>query len=413
VRRKDLFLFFFLPFAGILGLFLVFSLLNRSFIQKKAEDLVHEQLLGAAGILKVSAAHLLDEGMAPRDVIALYSGEEGIYYMALLDGEKNILAWSSRYEGYLPYSARDAQRNAPWTIDSPAGRIFNLLAPFRTEKGTPGFLYLGYSLSGLEDMQAGARRNFLFFFAVLAAAGVVFFIGLFGLQRRYLEKEREAAAEKKEKERFREISAFTSAVAHEIKNPLNTLLLLFELLGKKAPDAMREDVGLGKEEVEKIARVIDRFSSYVKPLRLNRERVPLREIIEEARSALARGGEKDGVVFSYAETGPLVITADRSLLVQCLHNLIRNAFEATEAGTVAVTAKRLRRKILIQVEDTGAGLEPERAESVFEPFFTTKGTGMGVGLYLARRIVEAHEGRIWLESEPGKGTTFFIQMPGD
>jgi signal transduction histidine kinase len=268
-------------------------------------------------------------------------------------------------------------------------------------------------LSGLEDMQAGARRNFLFFFAVLAAAGVVFFIGLFGLQRRYLEKEREAAAEKKEKERFREISAFTSAVAHEIKNPLNTLLLLFELLGKKAPDAMREDVGLGKEEVEKIARVIDRFSSYVKPLRLNRERVPLREIIEEARSALARGGEKDGVVFSYAETGPLVITADRSLLVQCLHNLIRNAFEATEAGTVAVTAKRLRRKILIQVEDTGAGLEPERAESVFEPFFTTKGTGMGVGLYLARRIVEAHEGRIWLESEPGKGTTFFIQMPGD
>jgi signal transduction histidine kinase len=413
VRRKDLFLFFFLPFAGILVLFLVFSLLNRSFIQKKTEELVHEQLLGAAEILKTSAAHLLDEGVTPRDVLALFSGEENIYYMALLDEHENILAWNSRYEGYLPYSARDAQRNAPWTIDSPVGPIFNLLSPFRTANGTAGFLYLGYSLSGLADMQAGARRNFLFFFAVLSTSGIVFFVGLFGLQRRYLEKEREVEAEKKEKERFREISAFTSAVAHEIKNPLNSLLLLFELLQKKAPEALREHVGLGKGEVEKISRVIDQFSSYVKPLRLDPERVPVREIVEAARASLAREAEKSGIVFRYAETEPLVVTADRSLLVQGLHNLIRNAFEATEAGTVSVRARRLRRKIVIQVEDTGAGLSPEQAGSVFDPFFTTKDKGMGVGLYLARRIVEAHEGRIWLESEPGKGTTFFIQMPGD
>ncbi len=413
VKRKGLALFFFLPFAGVLAIFLAVSLLNRSHLQKKVEALVHEQLLAAARILEVNVGHFLDEGIAPSSALALYSGEESIYYMALLDNRKEILAWSSRYEGYLPYSADDAKRNEPWVIDSPAGRIFNLIAPFRSKDGTGYYLYLGYSLAGLEEMVARSNRDFFFVFGLLAAAGVVFFVGLFVLQRSYLAKEEEADRERKEKERFREISALTSAVAHEIKNPLNSLALLFDLLQKKAPAELRDDTVLGKAEVQKISAVIDRFSDSLRPLKPNRERAGFRELAEAAYRSLPPGTAAPGVGFSIVEPVPVSVNVDRDLFVRCLANLLRNAFEATESGEVSLQAKRLRRKTVVQVEDTGRGMPPEQAERVFDPFFSGRGRGMGIGLFLARKIIEAHDGRIWVESEPGRGTTFFIQIPGD
>ena len=413
VKRKGLALFFFVPFAGVLVIFLAVSLLNRANLQKKVEALVHEQLLAAARILEVNVGHFLDEGIAPSSTLALYSGEESIYYMALLDGRKDILAWSSRYEGYLPYSADDAGRNEPWVIDSPVGRIFNLIAPFRTRDGATYYLYLGYSLASLEEMIARSNRNFLFVFGLLASAGVVFFVGLFVLQRSYLAKEEEAARERKEKERFRGISAITSAVAHEIKNPLNSLALLFDLLQKKAPVDLRDDAALGKAEVQKISAVIDRFSDSLKPLKLNRERTSFRELAEAAFRALPPGTAAPGVAFTVVESSPASVTVDRDLFVRCLANLLRNAFEATERGGVSLQARRLRRKTVVQVEDTGRGMPPEQVERVFEPFYSGQGRGMGIGLFLARKIIEAHDGKIWVESEPGKGTTFFIQIPGD
>jgi signal transduction histidine kinase len=413
VKQKGLLLFFFLPFAGVLAIFLMFSLLNRSYIQNRVEGLVHEQLLAAARILDVNIGHFLDEGIAPSSILALYSTEENIYYMALLDGRQNILAWNSRYEGYLPLSAGDARRNEPWVIDSPVGRIFNLISAFQSKDGSAYFLYLGYSLASLEEMIARSNRNFLFVFGFLAVVGVIFFVGLFVLQQRYLAKEQEAESERKEKERYREISAFTSAVAHEIKNPLNSLALLFDLLQKKGPVDIRDDVVIGKAEVQKISGIIDRFSDHLKPIRLNREHVPLREVVEASFRSLAPESASPGVTFRYNEPSPITLNVDRDLFARCLTNILRNAFEATEEGSVSVLAKRLRRKIVVQVEDTGRGMGPEEAERVFDPFFTSKDKGMGIGLYLARRIVEAHEGRIWVESEPGKGTTFFIQMPGE
>ncbi len=413
MKRKGFLLFFFIPFAGVLAIFLTVSLLNRSYIQDKVEGLVHEQLQAASRILDVNIAHSLDEGIAPSGSLAPYSSEENIYYMALLDGKRNILAWSSRYEGYLPFSAQDARRNEPWVIESPVGRIFNLVSQFNARDGSTYFLYLGYSMSGLEDMIARSNRNFLFVFGSLTVVGVVFFIGLFILQRSYLAKEREAEAERKEKEHFREISAFTSAVAHEIKNPLNSLALLFELLQKKGPEDIKDDTALGKAEVRKISGVIDRFSDYLKPIKLNRELVPLREVAEAAFRSIPPENIRPGTTFRYSETSPITVNVDRDLFLRCLANLLRNAFEATEEGSVSIQARRLRRMVVIQVEDTGRGMGPDEAGHIFAPFFTSKGSGMGIGLHLARRIVEAHEGTIRFESEPGKGTTFFIRIPGD
>jgi signal transduction histidine kinase len=142
------------------------------------------------------------------------------------------------------------------------------------------------------------------------------------------------------------------------------------------------------------------------------EITPLGEIVTAARDALFREAPNTEVEWRYSEARPVFLNADRSLMIQCFLNLLRNAYEATDRGAVSVEAETRRKKILVRVSDTGRGIEPERLPRIFDPFFTSKEKGMGIGLYLARKIIEAHGGRIGVESRPGRGTTFTIQLPG-
>jgi signal transduction histidine kinase len=250
-------------------------------------------------------------------------------------------------------------------------------------------------------------------FAVLIAVGIVFFAGVFALQRSFLTKAREAEEEKEEKERFREISGLTSAVAHEIKNPLNSLSLLFELLQKNAPAGFSEETALGKAEVRKIADIVDRFTNLLRPPRPQKTRFPLREVFAAVHESVTREFNKPGVEFRYRASAPIILYADERLLSQCFDNLLRNALEATDAGAVTVEASRHGRGgVVIRVRDTGRGISAEDLTHIFDPFFTTKDTGMGVGLYLAKKIIEAHDGRLDVRSEPGRGTEMTIHLPG-
>lgn len=412
MKRTNFFLFFILPFGGWAAIFLLFSSLNRDYVQRRVQDLVREQLQATSEILRINVTHRLDENADPGKIIADSAGEKSIYYLALLDARRSMLSWSSRYEGYLPLSSKDADRTQPWILTSPAGRIFNTITPLATATGRTYYLYLGYALTGLDTLIERSNRNFLIVLAFLIAVGVVFFLGVFALQRSYLVKTREAEAEKTEKERFREISGLTSAVAHEIKNPLNSLSLLFDLLQKNAPAGLREETALGKAEVRKISEIVDRFSSVLRPPRPQKSRVVLRDLMADVYASVARERPRPGVEFRYSESGPIAVAADERLLSQCLANLLRNALEATDAGAVTVEASRRGRRVLIRIRDTGRGIAPEDMGRIFDPFFTTKDSGMGVGLYLARKIIEAHDGRLDAVSEPGRGTTMTIQLPG-
>ena len=412
MKRTNVFLFFVLPFGGLAVIFFLFSSLNRDYVQRKVEALAEEQLQATSKILRTHVAHLLDDGVDSEKIIANSAGEESVYYLALLDDSRSILSWSSRYEGYLPLSSEDIDRTRPWIIASPVGRIFNSISPVPTAAGRTYYLYLGYALSGLDGLIVRSDRNFRLVFAALIAVGVVFFLGVFALQRNYLAKTREAEAEKLEKERFREISGLTSAVAHEIKNPLNSLSLLFELLQKNAPDGLREETALAKAEVRKIADIVDRFSNLLQPPRPRKSRVVLRDLVAAVQESAAREIPRPGVEFRYRESSPIVLQADERLLSQSLFNILRNALEATEAGAVTVDASRHGRRVDIRIRDTGRGIGPDALARIFDPFFTTKDTGMGVGLYLAKKIIEAHDGRLDAASEPGRGTTMTIQLPG-
>jgi signal transduction histidine kinase len=408
LKKRDLFLFFFLPLLGIIIIFFFLSSINRAYIKNKVENLVKEQLQATAEILKVNISHFLSEKYSFEEIFQFYSGEENIYYMALVDDQKKVLGWHSRFEGYLPLSQKDIKERESWTIDSPVGRIFNIFTSFRASDSKTYHIYLGYSLESLEEMIIHSRRYFFILFGIIAATGIIFFLGIFQLQNHFRQKEKEAAAERIEKERYREISAFTSGIAHEIKNPLNSLALLFELLEKRMPAELQQDVSIGSGEVKKISRIIDQFSATLKPLELKKEHLILKDLIADIQATIPN---KDTEI-RYEEEGEISFWADKDLLSQALLNLIQNSLDAMENGEIKVLGKKHRKRIFISVKDKGRGMSSAELEHIFDPFYSRKKGGMGIGLYLTKKIIEAHEGKLTCESRLGKGTTFFIQMPG-
>jgi two-component system sensor kinase FixL len=138
----------------------------------------------------------------------------------------------------------------------------------------------------------------------------------------------------------------------------------------------------------------------------------LPKLIEEA-SALALVGAKEKgvrVVFHLDRSAQLVL-ADRIQIQQVLLNLIRNAIEAMQDSerrelVIATKGDQGDGLVAVSVQDTGSGIAPEIAAQLFQPFVTTKKHGMGVGLSICRTIVESHGGKIWVESEQGRGTVF-------
>ncbi|MBN2246901.1 MAG: HAMP domain-containing histidine kinase [Candidatus Aminicenantes bacterium] len=412
MKSKRFFLFFYLPLIGMALIFFILSYLNRLYISNKVEELVQEQLEATAEILKVNISHLLDEAIPPERAFEAYFQEEKIYYMALLNKYKEVLAWSSRFEGYLPLSEDFTEDQGSWIIDSPAGLIFNTFSSFATRKEETYYLYLGYSLQNLEDMLFYSRRNFAFIFSLIILIGIVFFFGLFQIQKHYLVKEKETEKEKKEKERYKEISAFTSGVAHEIKNPLNSLTLIFELLQRRVPDGSKRDIEAGEKEIRKISRIIDQFSSALKPMEIKKDLIPLHSLLEEVKQMMKSKALSKGSNIEVVSKRPVKAYVDKDLFRQALINLVENALEAGSNGNVIITIDSYKNRKIIKVEDNGGGISREDREHIFDPFYSTKKDGMGIGLYLTRKIIEAHDGKISFESKPDIGTMFVIELPG-
>ncbi len=412
MKRRNVFLFFLLPFLGVFFFFSLASFLGQADLKRRTEVLVRGQLRATADILRVTVSHLLDEGVSPGGILDIVLTEEDIYFIALLDGENNVLAWNSRYEGYLPISLREARAERSEIIDSPAGKIFNTFTAVPRRDGSRYYIYLGYALAGMEEMIALSRRTSFFLSGLILLAGALFFRGLFQLQSGYMAKAREAEAERLEKERFREISAFTSGIAHEIKNPLNSLSLLFELLLHKTPPEEKESLELGKNQVQAIARIVDRFSSAVRPVRPVSSMLVLDDVLRRAAASLA-AEDPEITTRLHIEAEPGVrLAGDAELLSLALLNILKNAVEASSSTPVRVEGRRTKKKIEILVRDEGPGIPPEAVARVFEPFFTTKEKGTGIGLFLAKKIVEAHGGTIEVRSRAGKGSEFRIELPG-
>lgn len=227
--------------------------------------------------------------------------------------------------------------------------------------------------------------------------------------------------------RQRELQLMLSGIAHEVRNPLGGMELFAGLLaGELDEEPERLDmVKRIQRELEYLNRVVNEFLDYARHAPLQSAEVSLRDLAGGVVELLGAEAEKRGVTLTLSPNSKDVRTrADADKLRQALLNVVRNALQATDPDgtvtlgvseqlpqTLAATLSGTRREAVIACTDTGKGIPPAEVDKIFNAFYTTRERGTGLGLALAQQIVNAHGGRLEVESIEGKGTAFRLVLP--
>lgn len=218
------------------------------------------------------------------------------------------------------------------------------------------------------------------------------------------------------------IGELTSGIAHELNNPLTSIIGFSELLAGRndLPPDIAGDLGIINKEAQRAAAIVKNLLTFARKHPPARQPLDINETIQNVLALRAYEQKVNNiqVVARFADALPQVIV-DGFQLQQVFMNLIINAeyfmLEAHGRGTLTVTTERSNNAVQISFADDGPGIPREILERIFDPFFTTKGIGKGTGLGLSicHGVVTENSGRIWAESEPGKGATFIVELPVD
>ncbi len=218
-------------------------------------------------------------------------------------------------------------------------------------------------------------------------------------------------------ERLAALGRITAGVAHEVKNPLNSMRLWLENLKESLPaeqdSASQQAVQVLDKEIDRLDAVVKRFLDFTRPMDIRLEATQLADLLKEVLEIAKPQLQKSNI--QLAQLLPIDVPevyVDRALLKQAVLNLVLNAAEAMPGGgQMRLVLSRRGEMAEITVGDTGKGIALEHRQKIFQLFFTTRPGGSGIGLASAFRIVQLHNGSIDFTSEVGRGTTFRIELP--
>jgi signal transduction histidine kinase len=220
------------------------------------------------------------------------------------------------------------------------------------------------------------------------------------------------------KERLAALGEMSAGIAHEIRNPLGAITGFTELLDRQVTDpSAKESVREILQEAGNLNRIVTQFLTFVREPQLKMEPADVAAVVTGAvESVIAERGAEKGrtdirVEMRLPDELPTV-SVDTDLLKQALVNLIQNGVEAMPlGGTLTVRVEARAPWLLIAISDSGQGISADGRRRLFNPFFTTKKGGTGLGLAITHRLIQAHGGRIEVDSQPGQGSCFTVWLP--
>jgi two-component system sensor histidine kinase HydH len=218
-------------------------------------------------------------------------------------------------------------------------------------------------------------------------------------------------------QRLASVGRLAAGVAHEVRNPLSSIkgfATYFKQRYREKPED-QQVAGIMIQEIDRLNRVIGQLLDFARPIKVVAKAVAVPQLVADSLKLVeAQAKEKTIGIETILAPQLLTVFLDPDRIKQVLLNLYLNALDAMEAGgrlSVSAAAEDHNRWIVFRVSDTGHGISKENQSQIFDPYYTTKSTGTGLGLAIANNIVDAHGGRIEVDSAAGEGTTVTVRIP--
>ena len=310
------------------------------------------------------------------------------------------------------------------SVSNPGARITDWVEPVVSRGQLRLFIHFGFDntliASRVAEDQSRINRRILVASSVVLALLLValFYVRWLLKQAQVIEAEAHTA------DRLAVLGTLASGLAHEIRNPLSAINLNLQMIEEEVAQSrtdsgeMAQLLAGAKSEIRRLERLARNFLVYAKPLKLDRRVVSVPQILDQVVQLVAKECDTAGIELVRQDgPGPLEVRGDRDLLQQAVMNLLVNAREAILAKSdgprrISMGARRDPDHLVVWVRDTGTGVLEEEAGRLFDLFYSSKRGGTGLGLPIAQRIVEAHDGRLeWKNNDRGGAEFSMILNP--
>ncbi len=373
-----------------------FNRINRNEIRTGFETITKAEGITIKDLINISGYHLIELGEKKLfDFLdELYENKNIIYLGVIREGD--LLYLKSRYEGYFPINENETSFRF---FKSPVGRIFEIKSGFLDPKGRKYQFYIGFNYEFLTIFESSSRKNFLMIMAVILLILIFLIIFIIRYDKKVYKKNLEFIREKEDKEHFKDLSLLTSEIAHEIKNPLNSIYLSFSVLEKYLIKGNEDAVFYKdaiKNEIKRISEIINSYSSVSKKVRVNYNRIEFDHFLNEFYLLKKKELENLGIEIKIKNSVKTFIS-DKELLTQIMLNLVNNAIDAN-AKEIEIDVNYKKEDLEIIIKDNGDEIKQEIIDSIFKPYISSKIKGMGLGLHITMKLLKAFNGTIQLMS---------------
>ena len=352
---------------------------------------------------------------------------EGILYISIQDTSLNIIANTEstligrrEEDPFLRNSLQGKGVLFRHFQSSEGEEIFEVVKSFSLRDKPMGLIRVGYTPEEIQPVLSQIRKNVflsVFFFLILGISAITL---IWVNQNRHLRKMKEMEDRIQLAERISSLGHLAAGVAHEIRNPLNAIGMGLQRLKREflPPDESKREeyisfTELILKEVRRVNGIIEQFLTLSRPFQLNLKKSSLQDLLNHLVTLFREEASSLGITLE-AEIPPdlPLIKIDPEKLTQALINIMKNGMQAMgQGGTLRVETKSLKDRVEVTISDSGSGIPPDQMEKIFNYYYTTKEKGVGLGLPIAHRIIEAHEGHLKIESRVGVGTKVTMTLP--
>jgi len=399
-----------------------------------AEDQIFSIGVWRRGIPEIIALHLNGEQVkkllgqfAIQRAISDIGLREGILYISVQDPSLNTLAHmdptliGKRDEDLFLKNALQSNRAFSRHYQPTQGEeIFEVVKSISLNGKSIGLIRIGYSPKEIYPVLSQIKKNValsIFIFLILGISAIT----LIGVnQNRHLRRMKEMEDRIQLAERLSSLGHLASGVAHEIRNPLNAMGMGLQRLKREflpQDESKREEyisfMELILKEIRRVNEIIEQFLTLSRPFQLNLRESSLQDLLKNLVTLFHEEASSLRITLqAKIPTDLPLIKMDPERLTQAFINIMKNGMEAMDqGGTLHIKIKSIKEGVEVIISDSGPGIPPEQMEKIFNYYYTTKEKGVGLGLPIAHRIIEAHRGQLKIESRVGSGTEVTVTLP--